>query len=33
LTNVRAKAVLATPMLDFEQALELIIENKGDKVL
>lgn len=33
LTNVRARAVLATPMLDFDRALELIIENKGDKVL
>jgi dTDP-4-dehydrorhamnose reductase len=33
LNNARAKAVLATPMLDFDQALELIIENKGDKAL
>jgi len=33
LTNVRAKTVLDTPMLDFDPALELVIENKGDKVL
>lgn len=33
LINVRAKAVLATPMLDFDQALELVIEYKGDKEL
>ncbi len=33
LDNARAKTVLATPMLDFDQALELIIGNKGDKDL
>ena len=33
LNNARAKTVLATPMLDFDQALELVIENRGDKTL
>ena len=33
LNNARAKTVLATPMLDFDQALDLIIESKGDKDL
>jgi dTDP-4-dehydrorhamnose reductase len=33
LSNAKAKAVLATPMLDFARALDLIVENKGEKQL
>jgi dTDP-4-dehydrorhamnose reductase len=33
LSNAKAKAVLATPMLDFTRALDLIVENKGEKQL
>lgn len=33
LMNTRARAVLTTPMLEFDQALDLIIEAMGDKVL
>jgi len=33
LNNAKARSVLKTPMLDLEKALDLIIENKGDKKL
>ena len=33
LNNTKARSVLKTPMLDLEKALDLIIENKGDKKL
>ena len=33
LLNTRAKAVLDTPMLDFDRALDLVIENKGKKAV
>ncbi len=33
LDNARAKSLLATPMLGFDEALRLVIENKGEKDL
>jgi dTDP-4-dehydrorhamnose reductase len=33
LSNAKARKVLATPMLDFSRALDLIVENRGEKEL